>query len=260
MNEYPPTAGALMEILHKLRSPEGCPWDKAQTAESFGACFAGEAAELLDAIDRNDSSGICEECGDVLMNVFFQIVLAEEQNLFTIDDVWREIINKMVRRHAHIFGDAKAETPEEVTKIWLEIKKQEKGGKEENPSVLHKLPQTLSPLSRAEEIQKKVAKVGFDWKDQAGILDKIQEELDEVRAALASGDEVHTDEEIGDLLFAVTNLSRFRKRATADELLRAANRKFIDRFQKVEAMLAEQQIPLESAGIDLLEKLWQQAK
>ena len=106
--EYPATAGALMEILHKLRSPEGCPWDKAQTAESFGACFAGEAAELLDAIDRKDDKGICEECGDVLMNVFFQIVLAEEQGAFTIDDVWREIIDKMVRRHAHIFGDRTA--------------------------------------------------------------------------------------------------------------------------------------------------------
>ena len=108
MKEYPPTADALMEILHKLRSPEGCPWDKAQTAESFGACFAGEAAELLDAIDRNDHAGICEECGDVLMNVFFQIVLAEEQGLFTLKDVWQGINDKMVRRHAHIFGDRKA--------------------------------------------------------------------------------------------------------------------------------------------------------
>ena len=258
--QYEPTAEGLLKILERLRAPNGCPWDREQTRQTLSRHLAGEVAELLEAIDRDDPHDICDELGDVMMNVLFQAVVAAEKNEFTAEDVFRNINDKMIRRHAHIFGDAKAETPEEVTKIWLEIKKQEKGGKEENPSVLHKLPQTLSPLSRAEEIQKKVAKVGFDWKDQAGILDKIQEELDEVRAAIASGDEVHTDEEIGDLLFAVTNLSRFRKRATADELLRAANRKFIDRFQKVEAMLAEQQIPLESAGIDLLEKLWQQAK
>ena len=153
MKEYPPTADALMEILHKLRSPEGCPWDKAQTAESFGACFAGEAAELLDAIDRSSNPDICEECGDVLMNVFFQIVLAEEQKAFTIDDVWRGIIDKMVRRHAHIFGDRKADTPEEVAKLWQEMKAKEH--KEETAlSVLDDVKHYLSPLNRAEKLQK----------------------------------------------------------------------------------------------------------
>ena len=258
--QYEATAEGLVKILEKLRAPDGCPWDREQTRQTLSRHLAGEVAELLEAIDLNEPQEICEELGDVMMNVLFQAVVAAEKGEFTAEDVFRNINDKMIRRHAHIFGDAKAETADDVAKIWQEIKKKEKGGKEENPSVLHKLPQTLSPLVRAEDIQKKVAKVGFDWQDQTGILDKIQEELDEVREAIASGDEEHVDEEIGDLLFAVTNLSRFRKRANSEELLRAANRKFIARFKKVEAALAEKGIPLESAGISLLEELWQQCK
>jgi MazG family protein len=258
--QYEPTAEGLLQILERLRAPNGCPWDREQTRQTLSRHLAGEVAELLEAIDRDEPQEICDELGDVMMNVLFQAVVAAEKGEFTAEDVFRNINDKMVRRHAHIFGDAKAETAEDVTKIWLAVKKQEKGNVEENPSILAKLPQTLSALNRAEDIQKKVAKVGFDWKDQQGILDKIQEELNEVREALASGDEEHVDEEIGDLLFAVANLTRYHKRSTAEELLRAANRKFIARFQKVETMLAERNIPLDSAGIDLLEELWQQAK
>ena len=256
MNEYPPTAGALMEILHKLRSPEGCPWDKAQTAESFGACFAGEAAELLDAIDRNDSSGICEECGDVLMNVFFQIVLAEEQNLFTIDDVWREIINKMVRRHAHIFGDRKADTPEEVAALWQEIKAEEHKENSAPKSRLDDVKHYLSPLNRAEKLQKKAAKCGFDW----DILEKIREELSETSAAMAEGNEAHVDEELGDLLFAVVNLIRFRKRANSEELLRKASLKFETRFRFMEKELRSSGRELEECSLEEMEEMWQLAK
>lgn len=260
MMQYEPTAEGLLKILEKLRAPDGCPWDREQTRQTLSRHLAGEVAELLEAIDRNEPAAICDELGDVMMNVLFQAVVAAEQQEFTAEDVFRNINDKMVRRHAHIFGDAKAETAEDVAKIWQEVKKKERGSAEENPSILGKLPQTLSALTRAEDIQKKVAKAGFDWQDQYGIIDKIREELDEVSSALAEGDETHVDEEIGDLLFAVSNLTRFRKRATAEELLRAANRKFISRFQKVENMLAERGIPVEQAGITLLEELWQQAK
>lgn len=260
MKEYPPTADALMEILHKLRSPEGCPWDKAQTAESFGACFAGEAAELLDAIDRNDHAGICEECGDVLMNVFFQIVLAEEQGLFTLKDVWQGINDKMVRRHAHIFGDRKAETPEEVTRLWEEMKKLEHAGEEAPRSVLDDVKHYLSPLNRAEKLQKKAAKCGFDWENEADVLEKIREETDETASALSSGDESKVDEELGDLLFSVVNLIRFRKRANSEELLRKASLKFETRFRFVEKKIREAGKSPEDCSLEEMEHFWQLAK
>ena len=259
MKNYPPTADALMEILHKLRSPEGCPWDRVQTAESFGACFAGEAAELLDAIDRNNSADICEECGDVLMNVFFQVVLAEEEKLFTLEDVWRSINDKMVRRHAHIFGDRKADTPEEVAQLWQEMKKLEH--KEASPqSVLDDVKHYLSPLNRAEKLQKKAAKCGFDWEKEEEILDKIREESCETAEAMASGDQEKIDDELGDLLFAVVNLIRFRKRANSEELLRKAALKFETRFRFVEQELKKAGKSFEDSTLDEMESLWQQAK
>lgn len=259
MEKYPPNADSLMEVLRKLRSPEGCPWDKAQTAASFGKCFAGEAAELLDAIDRKDDQGICEECGDVLMNVFFQIVLAEEQNAFGIDDVWRGIIDKMVRRHAHIFGDRKADTPEEVAALWQEMKKLEHKEKKEE-SVLDDVKHYLSPLTRAEKLQKKAAKCGFDWCCEKDVLEKIKEETCETLQAMESGDEEHVDEELGDLLFAVVNLIRFRKRADSEELLRKASLKFESRFRAVEQQVRKSGRTWEDFSIDELEELWQKAK
>ena len=259
MKEYPPTADALMEILHKLRSPEGCPWDKAQTAESFGACFASEAGELLDAIDRKVPADICEECGDVLMNVFFQIVLAEEQKDFTLEDVWRSINSKMVRRHAHIFGDRKADTPEEVAALWQEMKKLEH--KEEKPlSVLDGVKHSLSPLNRAEKLQSRAAKCGFDWEKAEDVLDKIREETCETAAALAAGDEEKTDEELGDLLFSVVNLIRFRKRANSEELLRKASLKFETRFRFVEQAIAAMGKNFEDVSLEEMESCWQRAK
>jgi MazG family protein len=259
MKEYPPTADALMEILHKLRSPEGCPWDKAQTAESFGACFASEAGELLDAIDRKVPADICEECGDVLMNVFFQIVLAEEQKHFTLEDVWRSINSKMVRRHAHIFGDRKADTPEEVAALWQEMKKLEH--KEEKPlSVLDGVKHSLSPLNRAEKLQSRAAKCGFDWDKESEILEKIREELSETSAAMAEGNEEHVDEELGDLLFAVVNLIRFRKRANSEELLRKAALKFETRFRFMEKECFSSGCELEECSLEEMEELWQKAK
>lgn len=259
MKEYPPTAEALMEILRTLRAPGGCPWDRAQTAESFGACFAGEAAELLDAIDRKDPDGICEECGDVVMNLFFQVVLAEEQGLFTLEDVWRSINDKMIRRHAHIFGDRKAETPEEVAALWQEMKKLEH--KEEKPlSVLDDVKHYLSPLNRAEKLQKKAAKCGFDWERQSDVLDKIREETCETAEALRQGDEEKIDEELGDLLFSVVNLIRFRKRANSEELLRKAMLKFETRFRFVEKELRSSGKNFEESSPEEMDSLWQRAK
>ncbi len=248
----------LVSILERLRGEGGCPWDRAQTRESLSRCLAEECAELLEAIDSGEPSAICDELGDLLMNAVFQAVVAKERGEFTLEDVLYGINSKMVRRHAHIFGNAHAETAEDVTKLWEKIKSGENRPVRE--SVLDGIPCQMSALARAEKIQKKAAKTGFDWTAQEEILDKIAEELEELRQAVASGDEEAADEELGDLLFAAVNLSRFRKRRTAEELLRAANRKFIRRFQYIEKSLKEQNIPLETAGLARLESLWQEAK
>ena len=261
MNDYDPNADSLMAILRILRAPGGCPWDRAQTAESFGQCFAEEAGELLDAIDRGDSAGICEESGDVLMNVFFQILLGEEEKAFTAEDVWRTIIDKMIRRHAHIFGDRKAATPEEVKAIWQEIKNREHAGSGSRPvSVMDEVKHSLSPLNRAEKIQKKAAKCGFDWQRQEDVLAKIAEELDETRQAVAAGSAEEVDEELGDLLFSVVNLIRFRKRMSSEELLRKASLKFETRFRILEKMLRDSGRKWEECSPGELDELWRRAK
>lgn len=257
---YEPTAEGLVRLLERLRAPDGCPWDRAQTRETLGRSLAGETAELLDAIDRGDAPAICDELGDVLMNALFQAVLARERGEFTAEDVFRGVIAKMIRRHAHIFGDEKAETPEEVTAVWRKVKAAEQASSAAPESILDKVPRSLSALDRAEKLQKKAAKVGFDWSDEAGILDKIEEELRELREAVAAGDASGVDAELGDLLMAASNLARFRGGRSSEELLRAANRRFENRFRFIERTLAEEQIPLESAGIERMEALWCEAK
>ena len=257
---YEPTAEGLVRLLERLRAPNGCPWDRAQTRETLGRSLAGETAELLDAIDRGDAPAICDELGDVLMNALFQAVLAAESGEFTAEDVFRTVIAKMIRRHAHIFGDEKAETPEEVTAVWRKVKAAEQAGSAVPESILDKVPHSLSALDRAEKLQKRAAKVGFDWSDETGILAKIEEELGELKEAMASGRAEEVDAELGDLFFAASNLARFRGGRTSEELLRGANRRFESRFRFIERELAREGIPLESAGVEKMEALWCEAK
>ncbi len=259
-DRLPAQVVSLVAILKRLRAPGGCPWDRKQTSHTLAECLAGEVAELLDAIDADDAPNIAEELGDVLMNLVFQAVVAEEKGQFDWDDVVREINAKMIRRHCHIFGDAEAADAEDVVALWTKIKAEEKARQPRPASILDRIPASMSALATAVEIQKLVSRVGFDWADQFQVLDKIEEELAEVRAAIASGDEVHVDEEIGDLLFAVSNLSRIRKRQSAEEALRRANAKFKRRFQYIEARLEADGVPLETAGLPRLEALWQEAK
>ena len=253
-------AAGLMAVLKRLRGPDGCPWDKAQTRHTLTAHLAGECAELIDAVDREDAAGICDETGDVLMNLFLQIAIAEEKGEFTLSDVWQNEIDKMVRRHAHIFGEESAATPEEVTALWEKIKAKERAGKPAKDSVLDDVPHYLSALSRAEKLQKKAAKTGFDWQDENGVLDKIREEVDELEQAMNSGNSDAVEDELGDLLFAVVNLARFRKGRDSEALLRQACLKFEKRFRFVEKSLKAEGVALESAGIGRMEELWQAAK
>ena len=192
--QYSHDAEGLLAVLRRLRAPDGCPWDRKQTRESLSRHLAGETAELLDAIDRNDSADICDELGDVLMNLFLQILVAEEKSEFTPTDVWKNVIDKMIRRHEHIFGDAVAETPEEVTRIWLEVKKRERAGKEQPESYLGSVKHTLSAVERAEKLQKKAAEVGFDWQNISDVIAKVKEETAEVEnAAVEEAPETATE-------------------------------------------------------------------
>jgi MazG family protein len=254
----PPDLDSLHRILRKLRAPGGCPWDREQTRETLSRCLAEECAELLDAIDRAEPAAICDELGDVMMNVVFQAVVAEERGEFTLRDVFANVNAKMIRRHAHVFGDAEAESATDVIELWEKIKSGENRPKKE--SILDGVPHALSALSRAEKLQKKAAKAGFDWTGEADIVDKISEELDELKAAIAGGDDAEIDDEIGDLLFAAVNLARFRKRKTAEELLRQSSAKFTARFHYIERELKRAGVPPEAAGIDRLDALWNEAK
>ena len=253
-----PTLDSLVEIIRQLRAPDGCPWDRKQTFESLKLCMVEEVAEVLDAIDNEDHENLREELGDLLMNISFHAVLAEENKLFSMQDVLQEIIDKMIRRHPHVFADVEINSVDEVMQVWEKAKAAE--GKNAKKSILDGIPRNLSSLLTAREIQKEAAKVGFDWECQEQILDKIDEEVNELKEAIRNGNEAHIDEEIGDLLFAVVNLSRFRKRSSAEDLLNASVKKFRSRFNYIEKNLETQNIKLENASIELMEKLWNQAK
>ncbi|MBR2509084.1 MAG: nucleoside triphosphate pyrophosphohydrolase [Lentisphaeria bacterium] len=256
MNKKPEN---LYEIIRILRAPGGCPWDREQTSESVSSCMAEECAEVLEAIDLKDPELLCEELGDLWMNVIFQAVIAEEKGDFTWEDVQKGICEKMIRRHAHVFGDLSAESSTDVLKIWDKIKAGEKK-KNKSDSVMGSIPPALSALNTAEKIQKKAAKYDFDWSNQNDIISKIKEELTEVEQAMAQNDDDSVNEELGDLLFAVVNLIRFRKQKTSEQLLRAANSKFVKRFQYIESELKKQNRSLEEATLDEMEKLYQEAK
>lgn len=258
---YPADADGLMAVLRKLRSPEGCPWDRKQTRASLTKSLVSECGELLEAIDSEDVPHIREELGDVLMNLLFQVVIAEENGEFVLADVWREIIDKMIRRHVHVFGDAHAANVDDVMRLWQQEKLKERGGEESAASsVMDEVKSSLFAMERAEKLQKRAAEVNFDWKESSGILAKIREEADEVEKALASGNEDEVDAELGDLMFAVINLIRFRKRGSADEILRRANMKFEKRFRAMEKELAASGKSFAETGIDELEMFWQKVK
>jgi MazG family protein len=256
MNEPPKT---IYEVLKFLRAPNGCPWDRVQTSKSVSTCMKEECAEVLEAIDLEDDELLCEELGDLLMNIVFQAVIAEEKGAFTWEDVQSHVTEKMIRRHAHVFGEFEAENPEEVLKLWEKIKAIEKKHRK-NDSILDNIAPEIPALDYAEKIQKKVAKYGFDWENQAQIIEKIEEELNELKSAMAANNDAEIDEELGDLLFSVANLARFRKRHSAELLLRQANQKFTKRFKYVESGLKARGISIEDATLDDMENLYQEAK
>ncbi len=247
----------LRAIMHRLRAPGGCPWDAEQTHESIIPNLIEEAYETVDTIQRGDHDHLKEELGDLLLQVIFHSELAEEAGRFNLDDVARGISEKLVRRHPHVFALSDAATPDAVLQQWDKIKRGEKG--DEAKPYLHAVGKGLPALLRGAKLQQKASKVGFDWPDQSGVLAKIREELDELESAIQQGDSAAADEELGDLLFSIVNLSRFRK-IDPEVLMANANAKFEHRFAAMERALLQRRLDLTSATPDQMEESWQAAK
>ena len=248
----------LIDIVEILRSPGGCPWDIEQDHESIRRDFLEETYEVIEAINKEDRDGLLEELGDVLLQVVFHTQIEREKNSFDLNDVADGVCKKMIERHPHVFGNANAETSEQVLENWDVIKKQTKSQKSQTESMLS-IPREFPALMRADKVQKKAAKVGFDWDSVDGALQKVSEELDELKEAITMGVVENANEELGDLIFSVVNVSRFIN-VDSEEALTKATDKFIDRFSKVEKMAEEKGLNMKETDLDELDKLWDEAK
>ena len=248
----------LVEIMRILRAPGGCPWDAEQTHESIKKNLIEETYEVIEAINKNDKELLCEELGDTLMQVVFHAQMEKEAGAFDFNDVSDGVCKKLIERHPHVFGEVTISGVDDVLTNWDAIKRKTKGQKSTTDS-MQSVPRELPALMRATKLQKKAADVGFDWDDVSGALDKLEEEIGELRAAIENKDKENMTEELGDILFSAVNVSRFIK-TDAEEALTAASDKFLSRFTKVEALAKEREIDMKSAGIAELDKLWDEAK
>lgn len=247
----------LLAIMRRLRSENGCPWDREQTLQSLKPYLIEECYEVLDAIDEGDPQKHAEELGDLLLQIVFQAQIRSERNEFRFDDVARAISEKLIRRHPHVFGDVKADTPEAVVKNWEAIKRTEKEGAPR--SVVAGIPRHLPALQKAEQVQIRAARVGFDWDKAHQVVDKIEEEFREVKEAMVAGAGEKIREEIGDLLFAVVNLSRFLG-YNAEEALNDTVKKFVRRFQAIEQRIHEQGRKLSDCSLAEMDSIWNAVK
>src|SRR5262245_39466426 len=258
----------LVEIMARLRGPNGCPWDKQQDFNSLKPMLVEEVYEVLEAVDNKDFDGLSEELGDLLLHVVFHSHLGKEAGHFDIDTVIEKISDKPVRRHPHVFGSESAATPEEVIKNWEAIKAQEKAEKLKNRtpeqrSLLEGIPSKLPAIHEAHQISSRAARVGFDWPDIEGIFEKLQEEVRELKEVISEdGDEKQRErleDEIGDMLFVIINIARYLK-IDSESALKRANRKFKARFRYMETELAKLGKNLEQTPLEEMEALWQKAK
>lgn len=248
----------LIELMRKLRSKDGCPWDKEQSHASLKPHLVEETYEVIDAIDSGDPDKIKEELADLFFHIVFHCQIAKEKGAFDIGDVMALCLDKMTRRHPHVFGDASAATPEEVIRQWEEIKKKEKGN-EDRKSVVDGLPRHLPALQKAQKLQKKVAKVGFDWTNIQDVIAKVDEELGEVKEAIQENKPENIEEEVGDLLFSVVNLARFLKLDT-ENVLHKTIYKFVGRFKRVETELASMGKDIEKCTLEEMDTVWNKVK
>ncbi len=255
----------LVALVDRLRGPDGCPWDREQTFDTLKPLLLEEAYETLEALDSGDRSAFCSELGDLLFQVAFLSQMAETEGAFDIDEVADGVVAKMVRRHPHVFGDAEADSAEGVLHQWEDIKRRERAGGSDggsgDDSILDHLPR-LPALLTALKITGKASRVGFDWSHIDGVVEKLEEEIGELRQALespAAARREEVEQEVGDLLFATVNIARFLE-IDPETALRKSNRKFVERFQFMEAALRRAGKDFGNTTLDEMEELWQQAK
>ncbi len=246
----------LLDIMTSLRSENGCPWDREQTRESLKPFLIEETYEVLEALDEGEPEKIKEELGDLLFQIIFHCQIAKEKAEFDMDDVIRKISDKMIARHPHVFGKERFETSEEVLKQWDERKKEEGKLRE---SILEGIPKELPSLLRAQRLQARAARVGFDWEKIENVLEKLDEELEEFRDALKSKEQKGIEDELGDIFFVLVNISRFVG-VNPEDALRKTISKFISRFRYIEMKAADAGRCLADMSLEEMDTLWEEAK
>jgi tetrapyrrole methylase family protein/MazG family protein len=250
---------ALYDTVVRLRGEDGCKWDREQSPSTLRGALVEETYECLEAIDENDPAHVCEELGDLYLLVTMIAYMHEQEGKFAVADALEKIKDKLIRRHPHVFGDVKVKDVEEILGNWAVIKVEQEGRKPKD-SILDEVSSGLPPMDRSYALQKKAAKVGFDWPDMAGVISKIEEELNEVReAALDAAHNERIEEELGDLLFSVINLCRFLK-VEPSVALRRTNGKFTGRFKYVEKMMKESGQEMKKENLDVMDRFWNEAK
>lgn len=243
----------LIDVVAKLRAPDGCPWDREQTHTSLRPNMLEEAYEAVDAIDENDMTHLREELGDVLLQVLLHSQIASEYNEFTLDDVAKELKEKLIHRHPHVFGTAKINNADDVLKTWDKLKSEEKI---ERKSAMDGLSRSQAALISAQKISKRAVKTGFEWPNEESLYDCVMSEIKEFKEAEIEKDKNHMEEEMGDILFAIVNLARWNK-IDAEQALLKANKKFEKRFRKMEDLATK---PLNDYSFEEFDNLWKQAK
>jgi tetrapyrrole methylase family protein/MazG family protein len=248
----------LVKIIEKLRSPQGCPWDRKQTSDSLLSYLIEESNEVVDAIINKNSDHLKEELGDLLLQILLHSQIAHENNEFSIQDVVKTLSAKLINRHPHVFSDKEVQNADEVLVLWEEIKKKEKEN-EKHESILDKVPNNFPSILKSYKLQKAASKVGFDWSNYNDVLAKINEEIDELKDAIIKNNPEDIEHEFGDVMFGLINLSRFIN-VNPDVALSRANNRFIKRFKYVEKKVNESGRNFNDFSIEELENFWQEAK
>ena len=259
MNKLSKELEDLLSTFRSLRNPDtGCAWDREQTFKSIASCAIEEAYEVADAIDREDFKSLKSELGDLLFQVVFHAEMANEKGIFNLKDVINELNNKLVRRHPHVFSNEKALSSEESLTIWEDIKAQERKTQKLD-SLMDDVPKNLPSLIRAKKLQKRAARVGFDWKDANKVINKIEEELEELKIEHSKNNRDKLAEEVGDIFFTIVNLTRHYD-LDPEDIMRRSNLKFEQRFRAMEKYAEQNNLELNGMSVDQLENVWQKIK